>query len=579
MSRIEKGERKAPQLLRKCLLGRMQILNENFVEYLQPQEYETWLLRQNIIYDLSMGNIESAEIEISEYESRIDADDNISLQFFYFTQMQLQLSKGKNLRDIYELSLKTVECSMKHLIEDFDGKLPNALLAVHEYCVLIEQIAASIELQALNGDNCLIRSFSRLKAVMDKCEKEVINIDEKALIYAMAAFYFCKEARLFLIPGNPSCEKESKTICIKALSFLHEARKDSYMAELMDELRVNASLDSEEKKQLKEYEDCWDELTKLYEEYGVSAYMPNDAIAFRETSAYAIGDIILRRRKLLGMRQKDLCKGVCVEKTLSRLESGKCDIQDYTFKAIFTRLNLVSDYMHGEIIADSRDAFELYKKVKKLSNEKDYENLQNCIAKLEKTVNMDLSYNRQCINRLRYNCELMGGTISEEEYLEKIKELLKITIPNIDGTKAKEAYFNDTEIMLLHNMALKDEKKRTEYLKLIFTAIDNGYAKTDFITQYNLYAFILYLYASEQGNKGEYAISDSISDNIIRAGLCIRNVEYLARNIYNKYWNASKQGHAQIDKLVTCLRLSEYCQSSREASYYSGKINSIKHDR
>ena len=71
-------------------------------------------------------------------------------------------------------------------------------------------------------------------------------------------------------------------------------------------------------------------LAELYQAYGIPMNTENCCYLYSQTQNYRIGDVIRKRRKMLGLSVRELCEGICSEKTLRRLENNKTRV--YTFQ-------------------------------------------------------------------------------------------------------------------------------------------------------------------------------------------------------------------------------------------------------
>lgn len=572
LSRVERGDRKAPYLLKECLVGRLGVSSDNFYKYLQPKEYEAWHLRQEIVRNLLFDQNIEAKKNITRYNELFSKDDVISKQFSLYVQAEYLAINNGDPANILALYKEATDCSMSHLINDFENIFDSALLSIWEYCVLVKYI--STELFAVKScEQSTARLFlSRLALIMDKVENDTSDVDIAAKIYSMAVVPFSKGVRKFF-PDDETCSFDEKNRCFKAVEFLRKSGKTYYLFEIIDALNTNNHLSHYEELYKTELAEYVNVIKEVYKSVNLSMALcnSNSAYILVESGAYAIGEVLLNRRKMLKLSQKDLCEDICTEKTMTRMENGKCAVQDIIFRNLCERLKLVPDYIHGEIVYDELNTYEIYRHVKEADNSNNVEELRNGLTKLKEKMNMDILSNKQCWGRALNNLRRENKEISDEEYCDNIIKLLKLSIGDIDDINPKCVCFTDAEIMLLQNLAIRSKDSKKKYLSLIIPKLNDRDKDIKLLMHYRINAFLLSFYASELGNEGLYAVSNSISDRILETGLRVNNLLYISDNIYNKYWNAKQSESHNPSDLDQCIALSKFMKDQRDVNFYASK--------
>ena len=576
LSRIESGSRVAPYLLRKRLIGRLGAVGENFYEYLQPKEYKAWKLRQDIVFDILYKDYESANKKIELLDEN-NSDDIIAQQFYLYIKAELSVKQGASLKDNFDVYEKAVSCSMGHLVNNFREVFDKSLLSPLEYCIFIKYIAAKLDAYSETCSDAAEEELNKLCKIMDRAKDNKVNLDMLSKVYSMALAYFIIGVEKFF-PNSEVYAREVKDRCFNAVDYLRHSQKTFFLSIITDALRKNSFLNQEEMRKRYEIEEYYLALKDLYLSMGLSIEeCTGDSIYILfESGAYAIGDIFLKRRKMLKMTQKELCDNICTEKTLSRIENGKCSIQDIIYKQVCERLHLVPDYMYGEIVSDNVHTYEQYKKLKYADNSNNCNELRIILKKLKPLLDMDISNNKQCWARALNNYKVKSGEISYEKYCENIKKLLSLSVNDIDEIDSECVYFNDAELMLLQNLSLRCGRGKRKYLELLITGLKNE--TRDFILngQHRLNSFLLSYYASELGNEESYEDSNSLSEKIIELSLRMNNLVYVAYNIYNIYWNNQKNGKCSNKDIDLCIMLSKYSNNWSDVEFYSSKKKMIK---
>ena len=107
------------------------------------------------------------------------------------------------------------------------------------------------------------------------------------------------------------------------------------------------------------------ELVGLYQSAGVSEKMENCVYLYRQTKNRFIGEVVRRRRKMLGMTKKGLCEGICHEKTLGRLENGTAKTQREVTVKLLERMRVSPEYQRYRIVTDKYEVLILYQSAKR----------------------------------------------------------------------------------------------------------------------------------------------------------------------------------------------------------------------
>lgn len=573
LSRVESGDRKAPYLLRECLMGRLGVSGDTFYEFLQPKEYEAWSLRQEIVHNFLFSQIKELQVNIEKYGELFSADDVISKQFYLYVKAEAMVTAGDTPEASLPLYKEAVECSMGHLLKDYDASFDAALLSIQEYCVLVKYISSEIAAAGAEESERVKVLLTHLEKIMDKIESDNSDGDIASKIYSLAVSFYSKGIRKFF-PDDSAYSFEEKERCFKAIDFLRKSKKTYYLWDIMEAVKTNGHLTENEVRYMDELSEYADAIAQIYEANGLSmkACNSNSAYILVESGAYAISDVLLRRRKMLKLSQKDLCKGICAEKTMARMENGKCAVQDITFRKLCERLRLVPDYVHGEIVYDELNTYDIYKRVKVADNSKNIEELDAGLKKLKECMNMDILSNRQCWERAYCNLLRMNKEITDEEYCENLLRLINLSVGSLEDIDCESVCFTDAEKMLLQNLTLRSKESKKKYLNLAVLDLKDDSGEIKLLMHYRINAFLLSFYASELGNESLYEESDAVSNRILSTGLRINSLLYIGYNSYNKYWNAKQLGTDNAEVLKQCIALSRYSYNQRDVEFYTCKI-------
>ncbi len=190
-----------------------------------------------------------------------------------------------------------------------------------------------------------------------------------------------------------------------------------------------------------------------------------------------IGEVIRKRRMELGLKQYELCEGICEPVTMSRLETGKQTPSYNTLKTILQRLGLPDDQCYMLLSKNEILISDLQTEITSCNVLKDPERGLPKIEELEKIVEPDDTLTRQFILRSKAslgkkeNGQIIAYTF--EEKLEMLFEAIRLTAPNFDIDAIYEGLYSIDEVKVINQIALvysehKDNKKAIDiYYQLL----------------------------------------------------------------------------------------------------------------
>ena len=181
-----------------------------------------------------------------------------------------------------------------------------------------------------------------------------------------------------------------------------------------------------------------------------------------------VGEVIRKRRMELGLKQYELCEGICEPVTMSRLETGKQTPSYNKLKTILQRLGLPDDQCYMLLSKNEMLISDLQTEITSCNVLKDPERGLPKIEELEKIVEPDDTLTRQFILRSKVllgkkeNGKIVSYTFDEK--LEMLFEAIRLTAPNFDIDAIHEGLYSIDEVKVINQIALvysdhKDNKK------------------------------------------------------------------------------------------------------------------------
>ena len=422
--------------------------------------------------------------------------------------------------------------------------------------------------------------------MLDYIEKLEQTVLARAKIYPKTVYYYYQTWK----NSGEAVEKRAARmmeLCDKAIELLRNANRMFYLWELfcMKEELVPKLKDGTY--QAADYaasvEDCHNwrlTLEELYQEYGVTIAMYEFCYLYVESENYCIGDVIRIRRKMLGLSQEKLSKGICDSRTVSRLERNIRKPQKEIVQKLFDRLNLSTELCRTELVTDSQEAIEKYRELKRQSNNGNYEKVECLIEEVKELIPMDNSSNMQSIMRDKYLNNYYMRKYSKKEYIERLKEILNYTIPYEAVVVSGNRYLTNIEISCIQNIMFEVDWSFEEMQECITILLD-VYGCLRFPGNYaNMYEFIMLAVSSKLGDKGEYEESNKIMNDVIKISIKNRRLKAMDSLIYSMLWNRKQEKNCHRQKNVfdknelnTCISLCNLSKRIINKKFYEDRIS------
>ena len=378
-------------------------------------------------------------------------------------------------------------------------------------------------------------------------------------------------------------------LCDKAIEILRDANRMFYMWELfgvMERLVPMLPKETRESEWVQtRLAEClgWKEtLEEIYRDYGVSIAMYEFCYLYVGSENYCIGDVVRIRRKMLGLSQKRLCKNICDERTLGRLEKNETRPQREVVQYLFDRLNLSTELCRTVLVTDSQEAIEMYREINKQNNNWNFEQVEMLTKKLRKLVSLDIPSNKQALERNEVLNLYKQKIISKLDYIKKMKEVLENTVPYKAAIKNSEKYLTNEEIACLQNITLNIGWENAEMQECVMALVRICEMPKYPANYVRVYEFVMGMVSSYLGDKGEYDYSNRVKNNIVAMALKNRRIKAIDSAIYGMLWNReqeSKKDDGKFEKkiheneLKKCIRMSSLCKSVYRMNIYERKIH------
>lgn len=373
--------------------------------------------------------------------------------------------------------------------------------------------------------------FDKLSILVNHLrDKEMGNI-AKAKVYPKAVYLYSRWI-LNLYPDDDSFITKALEHSSKAIDILVNAGRLYYLYDLLKirkELFKHIDIQNEEI--LKEREENLRYLSSL--EYFYS-YLPekktmeNDCYIYRSGMCYYVGDIIYKRRNMLGMSRDELAKGICSTRTLLRIENMQADAQWSIISELLGRLHLPMFVCRGDLVTSDFKLLIDSSRLNKLENNEEYDKADEILRDIKARLDLSVEINNQFLNMFdflrRFKIDKMDKKIIEEDLL-KILATTGITKNNMFDPKG---YYTCIEKMGLYHIARNRIRVR-EFIKYI----SEGIYKAEKMIDYPHYEMVMELYARVIEDAGEMEEAVRLRNKIMITLLKKNRPLHLAINAIN----------------------------------------------
>lgn len=571
ISRIVKGERPVHKDMRDRLLGRFGIASDLYENLLDIEDYKAWECQRNILAAVEQRETQDALRMVAEYEGQIPSKEKLKQQFCLVMKAEVLKQQNADLAEIgecYEKAVKLTVPKVEHLC------LEKCLLSIQEINMVLEY-----EFYAKDkGRNFL----EKCREILAFVENGVYDELSKVKIYPKIAFYYLRE--VFAGQGGQTAEQltESLRICNQAIEMLRDTGRAFYLIELLEIKCRILGIVGDDGDECRESMELADLLRGLYKEYEVPAYMQDCVYLYRQRWVFYIGDVLRIRRNMYGMTQEELCRGICVTKTLRRSEKMERTMHQDLLEMVMRRLGLSKEYQRARVVTNDRGALKLKQDIMLYRNKRDIEKSRELLGKIQEQLSFKIPENRQYLMEIEASLDWMEGKITNEEFVAREKQALECTLDFKRLINTDELYFTEMEILCMRKIiqALSGsiKKKYIDFLVCFFESCEQKQMLPDCIV---MYEFVMVRMASELANMGEYEFATQLDKKILRRTLRYRRSWLTSNILYDILWNEREQrikAGQELEKektteiLKQCILLSRFCKLSNDENFYKKKM-------
>lgn len=557
LARIEKGQRPVHKNMRDRLLGRLGIASDLYENLLDIDDYRTWECQRNIMLAVEQQETIKAQQFIAEYGRQKLSKDNLKQQFCLVMKAEVLKQQKADLLEIgacYEQAVKLTVPDIEQL------NLGKSLLSIQEVNMILEY-------EFYHKDE---KFLQKCAALMTYVSDSVYDELSKVKIYPKIVYYYLREVFSGSVLSSPEWVEESLQVCNCAIEMLRNTGRAFYLIELLEAKCKLFEIIETNQEEYIENTELIELFRKLYCEYDVPVYMQDCVYLYRQRWVFYIGDVLRIRRKMYGLTQEELCKGICVPKTLRRTERMKRNMQQNMLGAVMRRLGLSKEYQRVRLVTNDEDVVRLYEELNICRNNFDVKKARYLFNQIEEKISLNIPENKQYFIDIEASLDWMEGKINKEEFALREEKALQCTLNIDDLPDINEIFLTEMEMSCIRKRMRGLEKtEKGEYIKLLLRFFEQYERKKELSDCISMYEFVMVSMANELGNMDKHQSAINIDKKIIKESLKCKRLWAVSNSLYDILWNESEQAINEGDKiskdkmtegLRQCIAFSHFCR-------------------
>ena len=416
----------------------------------------------------------------------------------------------------------------------------------------IQEVNMVLEYEFYHKDRDFLQKCAVL---MSYVAASVYDELSKVKIYPKIVYYYLREVFSVAASEMPEQSEESLHVCNQAIEMLRNTGTAYYLIELLEAKCKLLGITGTDTLEYKDTTELVNLCKRLYSEYQISLYMQDCVYLYRQRWVFYIGDVLRIRRKMFGLTQEELCKGICVPKTLRRIEKMERNMQQDMLGAVMRRLGLSKEYQRVWLVTNDAEVVKLSEELSSCRNNFEIEKAREILKQIKNKVSFDIPENRQYFIEALASLDWIEGKISKEEFAIRMENALKCTL-NIDNIfNVDELYLTEMEMACIRKkMRVIENTEKVRYVELLIHFFEQYERKKELSDCIVMFEFIMVCVTSELGNMGKYQEAVNLDKKVLRESLRYRRLWSVSNLLYEVLWNEYQQQNDDMHKKERILK-------------------------
>lgn len=403
------------------------------LEYILPKNtYELYELQYQIQTSICKQAFEKAEFFLQLYEEKREAACPLHRQYILQEKAQIAWMKGQEPQLVLELAEQAIEQTV-NLQTYVENK--NALGAAELKLLLFRwEVSQKSENKG---------TLEELEQLLLYFGKHPMDAEERARVYPYA---------VLLKIEKMDWKEEYEEVCSllkSALELLRDEGRILYLPEILGKYAEVLALKERHSETVGVLLRQRDALLALEAEFQI--HLEGYRLFYHLNRNFELDyEVIRRERKAKKLTQAELAEGICEPESLSRIESGRRKPNNQNMEALLGKMNRERKRIMSTVSAKRYEILALERKIVKALHYFEYKEAETLIEKLEIQLDMTENRNQQYVAYCKLICTISKGKMQPKDSLEKLYELLKVSIGNDD---IFTHCLTETENSILNNIA------------------------------------------------------------------------------------------------------------------------------
>lgn len=167
---------------------------------------------------------------------------------------------------------------------------------------------------------------------------------------------------------------------------------------------------------------------------------------------YNANDMVKLAREALDFSQEELSRDVCSVQTLSRIENGKTGVKMSTYMGLMDKLGKSTQKNHVILCVEQVQTQEYRKVMEEAMMRLDYGQAEKYLLRLREVETENVA-DQQYLQRIEALIKFKKKEITQVQLLEKLREALRMTVPDYEELLEKDYPFTIQELSIIMNIA------------------------------------------------------------------------------------------------------------------------------
>ncbi len=477
LQRLEHGERLPDFFVLERLLERLG-KSVNKMEFLYNEtDYEIYYLREIVEKYLEQGDYIEVSNALAYYGSLPEAEKGLHRQ--YILKMQAVVLSEK------EQNHEKAQTLFKNALEETTGNfslcdLDKCLLGEGELVLLLLWIWEKTETEGFP-----VQAEGR--RILHYIERICRDEEVRANVYSKAVWVLGTVA---IRQGN---FQEALRYTLQGEKILTDNGLLLHLPQFLE--RILFLTKERDESTYIEWKKQRDALKQLYEEYGQVWETENIGLwkNYRQSEVYLISELFGQERKLVKHSQEKLADVLEIDqKTISRIESGKCKPKAGTFRKMKEYLQIDRDICTTRIVVEDFYLLELEREIAWLNHHHREAEAEELYQQLKEKLSLKWKENQQYIKYMDVLFAKELGRITAEEAIEGCMEALRVTRSNLKLIQVDEVVLSRMETFIINYIArCYGQLDRKKEAIIVLEKIVNGFKNSKVDLKYHYVAVAL----------------------------------------------------------------------------------------